>query len=78
MEKKEKFDKEWQDKEREKMVKVQFPKTIKRIEDKAREEGLKDGIELEMLRNAEFFEEDYQNPKRLRELKKKYNFKEDK
>ena len=40
--------------------------------DKAREEGLKDGIELEMLRNAEFFEEDYQDPKRLKELESKY------
>ena len=46
--------------------------------DKAREEGFREGIELEQLLNAEFFEEDYQNPKRLRELKKKYNFKEDK
>ena len=38
MEKKE-FGKEWQDEQREKMVRIQFPKTVKRIEDKAREEG---------------------------------------
>lgn len=50
---------------------------LKELE-KAREEGFREGIELEQLLNAEFFEEDYQNPKRLRELKKKYNFKEDK
>ncbi len=37
MEKKE-FGKEWQDEQREKMVRIQFPKTVKRIEDKAREE----------------------------------------
>jgi hypothetical protein len=53
-------------------------KLVERELDKAREEGFREGIELEQLLNAEFFEEDYQNPKRLRELKKKYNFKEDK
>ncbi len=37
MERKE-FGKEWQDEQREKMVRIQFPKTVKRIEDKAREE----------------------------------------
>jgi hypothetical protein len=46
--------------------------------DKAREEGFKEGIELEQLLNAEFFEEDYQDPKRLKELKKKYNFEDNK
>jgi len=40
--------------------------------DKAREEGFKDGVELEQLLNAEFFEEDYQDPKRLKELEGKY------
>jgi len=40
--------------------------------DKAREEGFKDGMELEELLNAEFFEEDYQDPKRLKELEGKY------
>ena len=43
MEKKE-FGKEWQDEQREKMVRIQFPKTVKRIEEKAREEGKKEGI----------------------------------
>ena len=43
--------------------------------DKAREEGFKDGMELEELLNAEFFEEDYQNPKRLKELMKRYKLK---
>ena len=46
--------------------------------DKAREEGFADGVELEQLLNAEFFGEDYQNPKRLKELKKKYNFEDNK
>ena len=45
---------------------------------KAREEGFADGVELEQLLNAEFFGEDYQNPKRLKELKKKYNFEDNK
>lgn len=43
--------------------------------DKAREEGCADGLELEQLLNAEFFEEDYQNPKRLKELMKRYKLK---
>lgn len=46
--------------------------------DRAREEGFADGVELEQLLNAEFFGEDYQNPKRLKELKKKYNFEDNK
>lgn len=37
------FGKEWQDEQREKMVRFQFPETIKRIEDKAREEGKEEG-----------------------------------
>jgi hypothetical protein len=58
------FGKEWQDEQREKMVRIQFPKTIKRIEDKAREEVIKnlikkieeancDSISLEFLREID-------------------------
>jgi len=38
------------------------------IEQEAERRGYKKGIELEQLRNAEFFEEDYQNKERLEEL----------
>jgi hypothetical protein len=62
------FGKEWQDEQREKMVRIQFPKTIQRIEQEAERRGFNKGIELEQLRNAEFFEEDYQNKERLKQL----------
>ena len=41
---------------------------IEQLEQEAERRGYKKGIELEQLRNAEFFEEDYQNKERLEEL----------
>lgn len=41
---------------------------VSQLEQEAERRGYKKGIELEQLRNAEFFEEEYRNKERLEEL----------
>lgn len=64
MEEKKEFGKEWQDEQREKMVRIQFPKTIKRIEDRAREEVIK---EIKVVASKPYLPE-YMNKEDLVEI----------